>query len=178
MPHIHTDPGEHDLSVTAFVIRIDPDEPRALLHMHRKLKKLLPVGGHVEATETPWQTVARELEEESGYGLNQLKIMQPPHRVVSLSDATLHPLPVSMNTHAITPDHFHTDLEYGFVATGDARHVIREGESFDLRWMTLKELREAPPGLVYANVEEVFSFMIEHGLSHWSQVNTADFSLA
>jgi len=64
MAHIHTAPNQHDHTVTAYIIRIDKDEPRALLHMHKKLNVLLPVGGHIELDETPWAAMAHELEEE------------------------------------------------------------------------------------------------------------------
>lgn len=61
------------------------DEPRIILHKHRKLKMLLQFGGHVELDETPWQAVLREIAEESGYDKNQLKLLQPCYnRLTSL----------------------------------------------------------------------------------------------
>lgn len=64
MSHIHSGNNQHDLTVTAYIVRIDTPEPQALLHLHKKLGVLLPVGGHVELSETPWQAIAHELEEE------------------------------------------------------------------------------------------------------------------
>ena len=72
MPHIHNKPGQHDICVSGYIVKItEGDEPRIILHKHRKLKMLLQFGGHVELDETPWQAVLREIAEESGYDKNQ-----------------------------------------------------------------------------------------------------------
>lgn len=70
MPHIHTEPGQHDLTVSAYIVRMDLPEPAIILHKHRKLNKWLQFGGHVEPHENPWQAVQREIREESGYELS------------------------------------------------------------------------------------------------------------
>lgn len=77
MPHIHTAPNQHDHTVTGYVIRTDGDQPRALLHVHKKLGKLLPPGGHIELDETPWAAMLHELREEAGYDAGQLLVLQP-----------------------------------------------------------------------------------------------------
>lgn len=46
MAHIHTNPGEHDLTASAFIVRDDFAKPRLMLHMHKKLGVLLQPGGH------------------------------------------------------------------------------------------------------------------------------------
>ena len=63
MAHIHDQPNQHDLTACAFIIRQVDGEWRCLVHMHKKLGKLLQIGGHVELHETPWQSVAHELRE-------------------------------------------------------------------------------------------------------------------
>ncbi len=175
MPHIHTGKNEHDFTVTAYIVRLDQDEPRALVHMHRKLHKLLPIGGHVELLETPWQAVAHELKEESGYLLTQLSILQPKSRLKQLTKVDIHPYPLSMNTHDIPEDHYHTDIEYGFVATADPEGAINEGESNDLRWLTLEELQITPKNMLFANTLEVYEFMINTALNEWEMVPTTKF---
>lgn len=67
MAHIHTAPGQHDNTVTLYIVRQFGTEWKGLLHMHRKHHRLLPVGGHVELDETPWQSAVHELREEAGY---------------------------------------------------------------------------------------------------------------
>jgi ADP-ribose pyrophosphatase YjhB (NUDIX family) len=177
MPHIHTTAGQHDLTVTAFIVRTDFLEPRVLLHTHRKLHTLLPVGGHVELLETPWQAMAHELTEESGYRLSQLKILQPKSRIKQLTKVVLHPYPLSMNTHDITPDHFHTDIQYGFVAEGDPDGEIKAGESADLQWLTRRELDELSEAEIFANVRETYRFLFDEVLKHWEHVSAGDFLL-
>lgn len=94
MAHIHTNPGEHDLTTSAFVVRDDLETPKLLLHMHKKLHVLLQPGGHVELREDPWQAITHELKEESGYALEELEILSP-----KAPNAKLHPVPVVVNTH-------------------------------------------------------------------------------
>ena len=54
MPHIHNQPGQHDICVSGYIVKItEGAEPRIILHKHRKLNKLLQFGGHVELDETP-----------------------------------------------------------------------------------------------------------------------------
>lgn len=133
MPHIHTRPGQHDHTVTGYIVRTDGSEPRALLHMHKKFDILLPVGGHIELDENPWQAICHELLEESGYDISQLRILQPPGMLQKLSGATIHPYPLVLNTHAITPEHFHSDTAFGFIASKSPVHAIEDSESSDIR---------------------------------------------
>lgn len=81
MAHIHTNPGEHDLTASAFIVRDDFEEPRLLLHMHKKLHILLQPGGHVELNENPWQAIEHELREETGYTFDELEVLQPKDRL-------------------------------------------------------------------------------------------------
>jgi len=177
MAHIHTGTNQHDLTVTAYILRTDTQEPKALLHMHKKLQVLLPVGGHVELDETPWQAAAHEIAEESGYELYQLRILQPVSRIMKLSRVIQHPYPLSMNTHAVSTDHFHTDIQYGFVTSESPRLTIDEGESADLRWVTRDALKNLGPKDIFDNAREVYEFLFDEALTGWERVETADFSI-
>ncbi len=53
MAHIHTQPGQHDHTASAYIFRVDFDEPKLVLHLHRKINKYLQFGGHIELHETP-----------------------------------------------------------------------------------------------------------------------------
>jgi len=48
MSHIHTQPGQHDMTVSAFIVRQVDGEWKCLVHLHKKAGKLMQVGGHVE----------------------------------------------------------------------------------------------------------------------------------
>jgi len=177
MPHIHTEPGQHDHTVTLYVIRVDGDEPEVLLHLHRKLGRLLPVGGHIELDETPWQAAAHELREESGYALEELKILQPKNRIKNLTNAVIHPVPVVYNTHTITTDHLHSDTAYAFVATSDPSAEVNAGESLDLRWLAATELRKLTDTEIFPSTRTVYEFILKTILKEWVEVPTGDFQL-
>lgn len=177
MAHIHTEPGQHDLTASAFVVRIDTPEPKLLLHRHKLLDKYLQIGGHVELNETPWQAIAHELQEESGYDIRQLKILQPKERIRSISDVVLHPYPVCSNTHPIHEGHFHTDLEYAFVTIEEPRGEIQAGESRDITWFTQAELAALSDVETYPNIREIGAFIFDVCVRHWEAVETSQFQL-
>ena len=179
MPHIHTKPGQIDQSATAFIIRTDFTEPKILLHVHRKLGSLLPPGGHVELDETPWMAMAHELREESGYSLDELMVLQPKIRLKHLSGITLHPLPLVSNTHDIPGDHFHTDLDYLFIASAPAKCKPDEGETVEMLWLTRNEVVALPKGKIYKNTREIALFIFDEvlGSDDFEQVPATTFSL-
>ena len=176
MPHIHTEPGQIDQTVTAYIVRLDGDEPRALLHMHRKLAKLLPVGGHIELDETPWAALAHELEEESGYALEQLSVLQPKLRISEADDIAIHPQPLLVNTHAITPDHYHTDMAYLLTTHQEPMHQIGDGESSDLRWLTREEVIQLSQSEIWDNTRATVLAAFDSYMHEWESIPATDFS--
>jgi 8-oxo-dGTP diphosphatase len=140
MPHIHTAAGEHDPTTSAFIVH--EGKQALLLHRHRKLGILLQPGGHIELIEHPWSTMAHELQEETGYELHQLSVLQTALPIPGLVE-TSHPLPLAYRTHPFPVAeelHFHTDAAYGFVTSEDPLNKPHEGESQELYWMTVEEL--------------------------------------
>ena len=178
MPHIHTEPDQHDMTVSGYIVRVDGVEPKCLVHMHRKMGKLMQIGGHIELDATPWQSMAEELREESGYTLGELKVAQyTADRIVEVGCIS-HPVPFAVNTHSVGNDHFHSDFSYGFVADDSAANQAADGESADLRWMTLSELDTAVEGgEALADMCNVYRFLIQH-LDSFALVAATDFSLA
>lgn len=142
MAHIHTEPGQHDLTCSIYIVNIeDPENPKALLHRHRKLNVLMQPGGHIELNEHPWQSVKHELLEETGYELHQLITLQP-HQVLRDLAMVEHPVPLAFTTGEFftVPGHFHTNLSYAFVTEQQPLHPVAEGESDTLRWVTAQEI--------------------------------------
>lgn len=179
MPHIHTKPGQHDMTVSAYIIRIDQPELTVLVHMHKKIGKLMQIGGHIELDETPWQSLAHELVEESGYEITELKVLQFRKKPLSVTGAIIHPAPLLVNTHNAGPGHFHSDLVYGFVSDHAPTSLPKDNESTDLRWLTLDELRqEAKYGVALADIYDVYDAIIETYLPVYFQVDARVFSLA
>lgn len=142
MAHIHTQPGQHDHTSSAFIVRLDMDEPRLMLHLHKKLGVYLQFGGHIELDENPWHAIKHELLEESGYAFNQLKLMQPKDRIKTLSGSALHPVAICHNTHRFNDEHNHSDIEYLFVADSPPRHKVGSGESRDFIYVSREELKK------------------------------------
>lgn len=172
MPHIHSKPGQHDTTASAFIVRTDGPEPQLLLHMHRKVHQYLQFGGHVELNENPWQTIRHEVVEEAGYDLSQLQLLQPPGRLRSVSDAILHPYPVVLLTCKFPKlDHFHTDIAYAFVTDQLPQHAVAAGESTEMRLVAVSELKSLANGSIPENVREVGLFVLETCLAKWERVN-------
>jgi len=175
MAHIHTDPGQHDLTVSAFIIRTDLGEPAVLLHRHRILNKWLQFGGHVELNENPWQAIAHELAEESGYELKTLKLLQPPGSQLHLEKTVSHPLPAQLSTHPFGDlDHRHIDIAYAFVADQPPQHEVGEGESQTLQAFTAKQLTALGEDEVAPGVCEISLHILEEYLPNWQQVPTTE----
>lgn len=177
MPHIHTEPNQHDMTVSGYIVRTDEAELKCLVHMHRKMGKLMQIGGHIELNETPWQSLAHELQEESGYTLNELKVAQhSADRVVEVASVN-HPAPFLVNTHSVGNNHFHSDLCYGLVAESPANSLPAEGESADLRWMTLAEMEQAVKrGEALEDMWRMYEYFVRH-LGTYALVAAADFSV-
>jgi 8-oxo-dGTP diphosphatase len=192
MPHIHTEPGQHDHTVSAYILRYDGElgedlvNLRLLLHMHKKLGVLLHPGGHVELHENPWAALTHEILEETGYDMDQLVLVQPNMPMVtklSNPSAILHPLPFYSNTHdANTSElgkggHRHTDTTYIFLTGEFPRHPLGEDESQDLRWLTLSDIENLPNNEVSAVVKDAapIAFHLISETQDWCAVQPSYF---
>jgi len=176
VPHIHTERGQHDLTASAFIVRLDTPEPTLFLHRHKKLGTFLEFGGHVELDQTPWQAVVDEVEAESGYTPEQLKVLQPEAVLTKLTGVVLHPYPLCVMTHAFDDTHFHTDIEYLLVASSPPNKPVGEGESTDLRAFTQAELLALDPSEVPENIREMAAFIFTVCLSEWATTDLARFA--
>ncbi len=177
MAHIHTEPNQHDMTISAYIVRKENDEWKCLVHFHKKVEILMQIGGHIELDETPWQTVAHELAEESGYSLGELRVAQYTADRLKEAGNITHPTPFTMNTHNVGNDHYHSDLCYGFIADELPKNSIAEDESADLRWLTFEELKDgAERGTVLKDVVNIYDFLLQH-LEKMVLVNASDYSI-
>lgn len=173
MPHIHTKPGQHDHTVSAYIIRLEVGEPKIILHKHKFLGYYFQFGGHIELDETPWAALKHEVKEESGYDIGQLKILQPISRLKKLNGSDLHPYPVSYITHKINDEHFHTDVAYAFVTTELPKHKPADGESTDIKLFTKQELIKASRSIVLADVRDISLFIFNECLKNWDRLDAS-----
>lgn len=180
MPHIHTEPGQIDQTATAYIAVVTPnEEPKMLLHMHKKLGMLLPFGGHVELHETVWKAIAHEIEEESGYSLNELQVMQPPLRISSTVGSIVHPQPVLMNTHPFKklPDHYHGDSVFFFTTRYMPQAAPGVGESNDIRIFTRNDIAALTDAEMYPDTQATALALLDTFLDAWEPVPATDYSL-
>ncbi len=99
-----------DFTVAVFVVH----DSRVLLHRHRRLKRWLPPGGHIEPGELPDDAAVREVWEETGVqatlcGPSSIDVSRPgqPRQLTR---------PAGVQLADIAPNHQHIDLVY--FATG------------------------------------------------------------
>jgi len=119
----HFDPGH--FTASAFVVA--PDGRRLLLIHHRRLRRWLQPGGHIEPGDVGVLAAARrEVREETG-----------------VSDLRLVALPFDLDVHAIPPakgepGHLHFDVRALFVA-GSAQAVVGDGVTA-VRWVPFDDV--------------------------------------
>lgn len=179
MPHLHTEPGGHDLTVSAYVFITKGAEIHLWLHHHKKLNMWMQFGGHVEHTEQPWAAVAHELAEESGYALRQLRVLQPVRFLEPLSNAVLHPADVCVNTHRVGElDHYHTDITYAFITEELPRTKPQDGESDVMKAVTRSELLAIPQGEIPESTREIALYIFDYIMSTWKPVDTSGFFIS
>jgi len=175
MPHIHTAAGQHDATTSAFIVH--EERQAVLLHRHRKLGILLQPGGHIELGEHPWQTMAHELDEETGYRLDQLSVLQAAPEIPGFVEV-VHPVPLAYRTHGfpVAPEpHFHTDAAYGFVTSEEPAGKPHEGESQELYWLTVDELKAIPEDGVPSDARTIAIHLLGH-LSDYRRVPADSFA--
>ena len=123
-------PDKH-FTATGFLVR----DGRVLLVNHRKLKRWLPVGGHIEAGEDPAQALRREVREEVGLDIAIVADTLPVHS----HDVQGLPRPETILLETIEPGHFHIDLIYfGHAVGGEPR--LSPTEHSEQRWFSAQDL--------------------------------------
>jgi 8-oxo-dGTP pyrophosphatase MutT (NUDIX family) len=94
-----------------------------VLHVHRRLRRWMQPGGHVDAGEGPSDAALRESQEETG---------------LALSHPTDGPRLIHMDVHPAADGHTHLDLRY-LVVAADVEPSPPPGESPEVRWCTWEE---------------------------------------
>ena len=121
---------------TASAFIVTPDYSRTLLTFHKKLRKWLQLGGHIDAGENPPVAALREASEESGLQPTSFlpsRLFGPQH----LLDIDIHDIPSTMTE----PAHRHFDFRYLFIAEQPEAIQISD-ESLDLRWIAFDKVQE------------------------------------
>lgn len=110
--------------VTGSAIVFD-DAGRVLLHRHKRLRRWLQPGGHLDPGELPWEAAVRETREETGLAARH------PDAGVRLLHVDVHEGPRG---------HVHLDLRYLLLGAADAVLSPAPGESPEVAWCTPDEV--------------------------------------
>jgi ADP-ribose pyrophosphatase YjhB (NUDIX family) len=139
MPHIHTNDGEFDLTVSGYLVHDD----KTLLIKHKKLPIWTPPSGHVDLNQSPVDALYMEIREEAGVHESDLELVethQRPNTFVTSDDAVAIPLPFDLKHHPVTDGHRHINMSYALKSL--TNHVEPgPGESNTFKWFTVDELR-------------------------------------
>ena len=94
-----------------------------VLHRHRRLKRWMQPGGHIDPGEQPHETALRETVEETG-----LAVAHPPGG----------PLLVHLDVHPAAEGHTHLDVRY-LLHAADQEPCPAPGESPEVAWFSWED---------------------------------------
>ncbi len=112
---------------TVYIVK----EGRVLLTFNQKVKKFVPLGGHIDENELPCECAIREAKEESGYDIelingNDLK-----------NNKLLQNLGIDLDI--IKQDHHHINIAYiGKIIGG--KEMEQSDEETELKWFSPEEI--------------------------------------
>ena len=130
---------DRHFTVSIFIVH----EDKVLLHFHKKAKKILPLGGHIEVNELPEEACIREAKEESGLEINLYNSLNIElKKNCELSGEKLLVNPMHTIFGEITPEHCHIDFVY-YAKANSYKTKPANGESRLLYWYTKDELKNA-----------------------------------
>lgn len=134
-------------TATVFIIK----DKKVLLIRHRKLKKWLPPGGHLESDETPPAAAVREAKEETGL---EIELIPQENIWVDQWNAKSFERPYLcmigyVPTFLDQSEHYHMDLVYLARPIGGIEQE-NAVETAGLKWFSLQEVFALRPD------EEVF----------------------
>lgn len=116
--------------ITGSAWLLNPAGDKALLTLHRNLKRWMQLGGHADGDSDVLRVALREAEEESGIqGIRPLS--------ADIMDVDIHPIPDRPTKGE--PAHFHYDIRFLMQAPHE-RFAISD-ESDDLAWWSHADIQ-------------------------------------
>ncbi|CRX38680.1 NUDIX domain-containing protein [Estrella lausannensis] len=136
------------------------ENQKVLLLMHKKLKKWLPPGGHLDENELPHEGAQRETLEETGIEIeiisDDLSIRERNARIVP---KPRHILLEEIPAHHEEPQHQHIDFIFLARPIGGTLTVNRQ-ESDALRWFSEDELDQIPENEIFNETKTIAKNLI------------------
>lgn len=118
--------------ITASAFILSADGQSVLLIEHKKYRKWLIPGGHVEPGEAPVEAARREAGEE--VGIAELRLLNE-----AIFDVDIHRIPPSEKRGE--PEHWHFDLRFLFQVDGQDQVSLNPDEATDYQWMALSDAK-------------------------------------
>lgn len=115
--------------ITGSAWLLNPAGDKALLTLHRNLKRWMQLGGHADGEPDALNTALREATEESGIaGIRPL--------LTEIFDVDIHLIPARLDKGE--PAHYHYDIRYLMQAPNE--EFIVSDESDDLAWWSAADI--------------------------------------
>ena len=130
---------DRHFTVSVFIVYKD----KVLLHLHKRAKKILPLGGHIELNELPEEACIREAQEEAGLKINLYNpINNQLKNACELVGEKLLKNPMHTILGEINAEHCHIDFVY--YATAESFDTMPgDGESNLIKWYNKEDLKNA-----------------------------------
>ncbi len=144
---------ERQFTATTYII----DKGRVLLINHRKLKKWLAPGGHLDPNEIPPEGARREAKEETGLDIEFI----PQENIwIERWNATSFHRPFlclleEIPEHNGTPAHQHVDMIY-VAKPISGQEMQNHHETDGLRWFSLEDIEKLEPDIeIFVETQQV-----------------------
>jgi ADP-ribose pyrophosphatase YjhB (NUDIX family) len=152
---------ERQFVATVYVL----EKQRVLLIFHRKLKKWLPPGGHLDPYEIPSEGACREAKEETGL---DIEIIPQENVWIDRWNARSFARPYLCLLEEIPafgdqPAHQHIDFIYLGRPVG-GEEILNHQETEGMRWFTLEEIESLQPDKdifveTQQTIQQIFGFV-------------------
>ncbi len=157
---------QRQFTATAFVV---DSRGRVLLLWHRKLKRWMPPGGHIDQDELPEETARRECKEETGLDVDIVGDAQPDLFDEASGEGRMIKKPIAFMLEEIPaleerkqPAHQHMDFLYLARPLDEKQIPVHDPkESDDMRWFSRAEVQHLDEKTeIFANVKRYILFLL------------------
>ena len=125
---------KRNFTVATFVVT----EQKVLLLYHRKLRKWLPPGGHIEPNELPDEAAVREVKEETGIDVELIG-----ERALPIETPRQLVIPQGIQVEPAGPGKENIDFVY-FARPLGSREIRKNDESLAAGWYDKQALQALP----------------------------------